>query len=86
MQLNANSEGNYKYILVQMAEPVKKGSEAEKHGYKTIDEIGRERINRAAQVIKENTDADIDYGFKHYYAKALNENLIDQIKEFDPNL
>lgn len=86
MQLNANNEGNFKYILVQIDEPVKKGSVAEKHGYKTIDEIGRERINRAAQAIKENTNADIDYGYKHYYAKPLNETIIDQIKEFDPNL
>lgn len=86
MQLNANNEGNFKYILVQIDEPVKKGSVAENHGYKTIDEIGRERINRAAQAIKENTNADIDYGYKHYYAKPLNETIIDQIKEFDPNL
>ncbi|WLR54610.1 site-specific DNA-methyltransferase [Mesobacillus subterraneus] len=86
MQLNANNEGDFKYIMVQINEPVKKDSVAERHGYKTIDEIGRERINRAAQVIKESTGADFDYGFKHYYAKALNENVIDQIKEFDPNL
>jgi adenine-specific DNA-methyltransferase len=86
MQLNANNEGNYKYILVQIDEPVKKGSVAEKHGYKTIDEIGRERINRAAQVIQEGTNADIDYGVKHFFAKVLNESIIDQIKEFDPNL
>lgn len=86
MQLNANNEGNFKYIMVQLDEPVKKESAAEKNGYKTIDEIGRERINRAAQVIRENTNADIDYGFKHYYTKVLNENVIDQIKEFDPNL
>ncbi|WP_203249296.1 site-specific DNA-methyltransferase [Sporosarcina beigongshangi] len=84
MQLNANNEGDFKYILVQIDEPVKKGSAAEKHGYKTIDEIGRERINRAAQLIKEQVNADIDYGFKHYYAKTLNESIIDQIKEFDP--
>lgn len=86
MQLNVNNEGNFKYILVQIDEPVKKGSEAEKYGYKTIDEIGRERINRAAKVIKEITNADIDYGFKHYYIKTFNESIIDQIKEFDPNL
>ncbi|GIN19407.1 site-specific DNA-methyltransferase [Siminovitchia fordii] len=88
MQLNANEEGNYhcKYILVQLDEKVKKGSNAEKAGYKTIDEIGRERIIRAAEKIKESTGADIDYGFKHFFAKELNESAIDQIKEFDPNL
>ncbi|MCT1905506.1 site-specific DNA-methyltransferase [Oceanobacillus sojae] len=86
MQLNANNEGNYKYILVQIDEPVKKGSVAEKHGYKTIDEIGRERISRAAQAIKQSTNVAIDYGFKHYYAKMLEESTIDQIKDFNPNL
>src|SRR5699024_10505156 len=72
--------------IVQLNEPVKKDSEAEKLGFKTIDKIGRERIIRAAQMIEEKTNADIDYGFKHYYTKALNESIIDQIKEFDPNL
>lgn len=86
MQLNAEKERNLRYIIVQLDELVKKDSEAENLGFKTIDEIGRERIIRAAQLIRENTKADIDYGFKHYYAKALNESIIDQIKEFDPNL
>lgn len=86
MQLNAEKKRNLRYIIVQLDELVKKDSEAEKLGFKTIDEIGRERIIRAAQSIRENTKADIDYGFKHYYAKALNESIIDQIKEFDPNL
>ncbi|MEB7759008.1 MULTISPECIES: site-specific DNA-methyltransferase [Bacillales] len=86
MQLNAEKKRNLKFIIVQLNEPVKKDSEAEKLGFKTIDKIGRERIIRAAQMIEEKTNADIDYGFKHYYAKALNESIIDQIKEFDPNL
>src|SRR5699024_3116383 len=86
MELNAEKKRNLKFIIVQLNEPVKKDSEAEKLGFKTIDKIGRERIIRAAQMIEEKTNADIDYGFKHYYTKALNESIIDQIKEFDPNL
>lgn len=88
MEQNAGEHGggNRKYIMVQLDERVKTGSEAEKAGYKTIDEIGIERIYRATKVIKEHTNADIDYGFKHYYVKAVNESIIDQIKEFDPNL
>ncbi|WP_099157562.1 site-specific DNA-methyltransferase [Virgibacillus ndiopensis] len=88
MQLNANGEENYncKYILVQLDEKVKKNSNAEKAGFKTIDEIGRQRIISAAEKIKGNTKADIDYGFRHFFAKELNENIIEQIKEFDPNL
>ncbi|MCY9002863.1 site-specific DNA-methyltransferase [Peribacillus frigoritolerans] len=86
MKLNAEDNGKRKYIMVQLDESVKVGSEAEKSGYKTIDEIGRERIIRASKLIYEERGADIDYGFKHYYAITLNDNKIDEIKEFDPNL
>lgn len=86
MEQNAKDKSDHKYILVQLDEPVKQNSVAEKQGYKTIDEIGRERIVRAAEKVKKDTNEEIDYGFKHFYAKVLNENIIDQIKEFDPNL
>src|SRR5699024_5065205 len=87
LQINAEKKRDLNYIIVQLDEPVSKGSEAEKLGYKTIDEIGRERIIRAAKVIKEEkNNADIDYGFKHFFAKELNESAIKRIKEFDPNL
>lgn len=88
MEQNAceNGGGNRKYIMVQLDEEVKDGSEAEKAGFKTIAEIGMERISRAAEHIKELINADIDYGFKHYYAKELRRNTIENIKEFNPNL
>ncbi|MFD1447956.1 site-specific DNA-methyltransferase [Oceanobacillus profundus] len=86
MKQNAEDGGNRKYILVQLEEPVNEGSDAKKAGYKTIDQIGRERLIRAAKQIKGKTGSDIDYGFKHYRTKVLNESIIDQIKEFNPNL
>ncbi|WP_067844200.1 site-specific DNA-methyltransferase [Amphibacillus sediminis] len=86
MKQNAEDGGNRKFILVQLDETVSKDSVAGKEGFKTIDEIGRERIIRAAKQIKEETQADLDYGFKHFYAKVLDENIIDQIADFDPNL
>ncbi len=49
MKLNSEDGGKRKFIMVQIDEPVKKGSEAEKAGFKTIDQIGRERIRRAAK-------------------------------------
>jgi adenine-specific DNA-methyltransferase len=48
MQLNAEDKGSRKFIMVQLDEPTKEGSEARKAGYSTIDEIARERIKRAA--------------------------------------
>lgn len=75
--------------MVQLDEPVKKGSEAEKAGYKTIDEIGRERIRRAAKKIaKENPEKaeSLDLGFKTYYLRATDKQTLDRIVDFDPNM
>ncbi len=52
MQLNAEDGGNRKYIMVQLPEETDEKSEAYKAGYKTIAEIGKERIRRAAAQIK----------------------------------
>ena len=86
MDLNANDSGNRKFIMVQLDESVRKDSEAEKAGYKTIDEIGRERIRRAAAKIKaEHPDTSADLGFKTYYLKSMPKETLDKIKTFDPN-
>lgn len=53
MQLNAEDGGNRKYIMVQLPEVCDEKSEAYKAGYKTICEIGKERIRRAGKQIKE---------------------------------
>ncbi|MGI5077183.1 DNA methyltransferase [Treponema maltophilum] len=85
MQLNAQDGGSRKFIMVQLDEHVKKGSEAEKAGYKTIDEIGRERIRRAAEKIKsENPKTKADLGFKTFYLKSMPQNTLDKIKTFNP--
>ena len=52
MQLNAEDGGNRKFIMVQLPEVCDPKSEAYKAGYKTIVEIGKERIRRAGQKIK----------------------------------
>ena len=85
MKINAKKESARKYILVQLQEECDKNSEAYNNGYKTIDEIGQERIRRAAKKIKEETNADIDYGFKHYVVKQLNNNTLDKLETFEPN-
>ena len=72
MQLNAEDNGNRKYIMVQLLEETNEKSEAYKTGYKNICEIGQERIRRAAKKIKEETYADIDYGFRVYKLDSSN--------------
>lgn len=49
MQLNAEDGGNRKYIMVQLPEPINEKSKAYKAGFKTIAEIGKERIRRAGK-------------------------------------
>lgn len=51
MQLNAEDNGNRKFIMVQLPEPCDEKSEAYKAGYKNICEIGKERIRRAGEKI-----------------------------------
>ena len=67
MQLNAEDGGNRKFIMVQLPELTDENSEAYKAGYKTICEIGKERIRRAGRKIKEDsplTTQDLDTGFR----------------------
>jgi adenine-specific DNA-methyltransferase len=51
MQLNAEDGGNRKFIMVQLPEKCDEESEAYKAGYKTICDIGKERIRRAGDKI-----------------------------------
>lgn len=75
MQLNAEDGGKRKFIMVQLPEQTNEKSEAYKAGYKTICEIGEERIRRAGKKIKEETGADIDYGFRVFYVDSSNMEL-----------
>ena len=86
MQLNAKDSGHRKFILVQLPEQTEEKSEARKAGFNTICDIGEERIRRAGKKIKEETGADIDYGFRCFTVDSSNmkdvyyrPNDIDQL-------
>lgn len=67
MQLNAEDGGNRKFIMVQLPEKCDEKSEAYKAGYKTICDIGEERIRRAGRKIKDEnglTAQNLDIGFR----------------------
>lgn len=53
MQLNAEDGGHRKFIMVQLPEVTEDNSEARKAGFKTICDIGEERIRRAGKKILE---------------------------------
>ena len=52
LELNAEEDGNRKFIMVQLQEPLDEKSEAYKDGYRTICDIGEERIRRAGEKVK----------------------------------
>ncbi|MDD3927011.1 MAG: DNA methyltransferase, partial [bacterium] len=75
LELNKQDGGNRKFIMVQLPEPCDENSEAFKAGYKTIAEIGKERIRRVIRKTEEEQtsgqpslfDSDkpkLDLGFK----------------------
>lgn len=86
MQLNAEDGGNRKYILVQLPETIKKDKQAYQAGYRTVDEIGRDRIEKAAAKIKDETKADIDYGYKLFYLEKPSEKTLLNLEEFKPEI
>ena len=66
----ANKEKKLNYIQVQVTEEIDSNTPSGKiaHSFElyTMTDLGKERIRRAGQKIKEETGADIDYGFRVY--------------------
>ena len=81
------SEGNeINYILVQIQAPFEKETEAFKAGLKTIDELGFDRIKRAAKKIEtENPLFHGDLGFRHFTLKEPSGVALEKIIKFDKN-
>jgi adenine-specific DNA-methyltransferase len=89
MKLNAEDGGNRKFIMVQLPEVTDPESEAAKAGYFNICEIGKERIRRAGEKVKQElmdsvkkgeSEVDpnqLDIGFKVFKLESTN------IKEWD---
>lgn len=72
MKNNSIKFRKIKFVLVQLPEKCNDKSEPFKNGYKNVCEIGEERIRRAGKKIKEETNADIDYGFRVYKVDSSN--------------
>ena len=94
--LEINSEdkeqGKRKFISVQLPEILDPKNPSQKTAYEflqsinlptTLDYIGIERIKRAALKIKSETNADIDYGFKHYTLVEPSNDTIDKLEDFN---
>jgi adenine-specific DNA-methyltransferase len=97
MKLNAEDKGHRKFIMIQLPEVTDEKSEARKAGYKTICEIGKERIRRAGKQILESvktmngdlfdaTEANfrLDVGFRVLKLDTSNmENVLCTPNDFD---
>ncbi|EFX91812.1 DNA (cytosine-5-)-methyltransferase [Actinobacillus ureae ATCC 25976] len=97
MQLNAEDNGNRRFICVQLPEETDEKSEAYKAGFKNIAEISKERIRRAgSQILQKNEEnRPLDVGFKvfkltdsHFkqWQSPTAENLAQQLEMFIDNV
>lgn len=87
MQLNAEDNGFRKFICVQLDESTDPKKEAHKVGYKTIYEITKERIKRAAKKIKnDKPEAKCDFGSKQFETIPVFEHYLDEPEELTANL
>ena len=78
MQLNSEDGGHRKFIMVQLPEACELNAEASRNGFKTICDIGRERIKRAAKKIageKPLFAKSNDFGFRTL--KVADTNMKD---------
>ena len=77
MQRNLENNSHCRFIMIQLPEPCSEKTEAFRAGYKTICEIGKERIRRAGVKIKEEhpqTTKDLDTGFRVFKLDSSNMN------------
>ncbi|MCR1934268.1 site-specific DNA-methyltransferase [Clostridium tepidum] len=90
MKLNAEDGGNRKFIMVQLPEECDEKSQAYKAGYKNICEIGKERIRRTGEKIKEDFKdkegiENLDIGFKVFKVADTNihwkDNFVEEFKD-----
>lgn len=81
LQVNSSDDGKRRFIMVQLPEilvPTKNEQKAayqfcKENGFPPyLTEVAKERIRRAAIKIKEETGADIDYGFRVYRLDSSN--------------
>ncbi len=86
MNMNVADGNKRKYIMVQLAERTKKGSEAAEAGFSTIDQVGRERIIRAArQICTDFPNTTTDLGYRHYTLAEPTSMVLDKVETFDPD-
>lgn len=93
LEINANdkADGKRRFISIQLPEVLNPKDLSQKTAFDfltsinrptTLDYVGIERIIRASKKIKEETNAVIDYGFKHFILNEPNQNTLDKLESF----
>jgi adenine-specific DNA-methyltransferase len=79
LQMNRKDRGNRSFIMVQLQESTPEDSLARKSGFKTVAEIGKERIRRAISRLKKEQQSQLkgaeqteDLGFRVYKLAVSN--------------
>lgn len=80
MQLNAEDGGNRRFIMVQLPELCEENGEAYKSGFKTICEIGKERIRRAGTKIAE-IKVETELSEQRREGHIILEDFLPELKE-----
>ena len=84
MEFNKERESNRKFILIQLPELCEKGTTAEKLGYMSISDIGKERIRKVGEIINTgitHNDSYLDTGFRVF--KLDDSNMTDVFYSVD---
>jgi adenine-specific DNA-methyltransferase len=86
LRANANDDGNRRFVMVQLPEPLSSGGEAAASGFSTLSDIGAERIKQAIASISEQdertldalrTDSAVDFGFRTFKLTSSNFKVWD---------
>lgn len=93
MDWNCQNDNQYKYIMIQVPAELDETINSQKVTYDylkkigrngTLDEVGQERIIRAANKLKsENSECTVDFGFKHYTLLSASDSTLDKLEKFD---
>jgi len=94
MKLNTEDGGKRKFIMVQLPEKIEETDLYYKEGFRTICDLGEERLRRSGRLLKSESGIfvnDLDVGFRvlkldssnmndvYYNPNQLNQNMLDQL-------
>ena len=93
MNWNVNNDNQYRFIMIQLPSELDLSVSSQKVTYEyltkigrkgTLNEVGQERIIRAAKSIRNKyPDATVDLGFKHYTLQTVSSDTVDRMEKFD---